>query len=349
VSQPANRAAHPAGSSERGFSLIETMVSLTLLLVVSAGMMEAMLQFSRTQSTVFNRSAMHNGVRSATELLQQEVGQAGHVTLPAPGPVTLQNAVAAGANWVAVSSTTGMFVGEQVDVGMGALTETVTIEQITSGNVFATFLNAHPAAAPVAVRGGFASGVVPCATVSATGPTSSTDCPGSGITTPTYVNGLPLTTTGSGSTAYLLKLYGDINDDGQIVYIEYKCDIGAGILYRNVIQNAVVTGTTPTKPAPGPTQILLDNLTDPDSGRVPCFTYQQKNVGTITFVTNVAISLTTQTQFRDRVTRQFQQETKSLLNVAPRNVFDAWLLASMGAFTRVQPMPPSIRSLLPTP
>jgi len=320
VSQPANRAAHPAGGSERGFSLIETLVSLTLLLVVSAGMMEAMLQFSRTQSTVFNRSAMHNGVRSATELLQQEVGQAGHVTLPGPGPVTLQNAVAAGANCVAVSSTTGMLVGEHVDVGTGVLMETVTIEQITTGNVFATFLNAHPAAAPVAVRGGFASGVVPLS--------------------PGFLNG---------STGYLLKLYGDINDDGQMVYIEYKCDIDAGILYRNVIQNAVVTGTTPTKAAPGPTQILLDNLTDPDSGRVPCFTYQQKSVGAITFVTNVAISLTTQTQFRDRVTRQFQKETKSLLNVAPRNVFDAWLLASMGAFTRIQPMPPSIRSLLPTP
>ena len=80
--QPANRASHRAVSSERGFSLIETMVSLTLLLVVSAGTMEAMLQFSKTQSTVFNRSAMHSGVRSATELLQQEVGQAGHVTLP---------------------------------------------------------------------------------------------------------------------------------------------------------------------------------------------------------------------------------------------------------------------------
>ena len=50
----------------------------------------------------------------------------------------------------------------------------------------------------------------------------------------------------------------------------------------------------------------------------------------------MAISLTTQTQFRDRAAG-IQKETKSLLNVAPRNVFNAWLLASMAATSRVQP------------
>jgi hypothetical protein len=32
--------------------------------------------------------------------------------------------------------------------------------------------------------------------------------------------------------------------------------------------------------------------------------------------------------------------------VAPRNVFDAWLLASMGSANRVQPMPPTVAALL---
>ena len=37
---------------------------------------------------------MHNGVRNATELLTQEVGQAGRISLP--GPVTLAAAGAEG-------------------------------------------------------------------------------------------------------------------------------------------------------------------------------------------------------------------------------------------------------------
>ena len=131
-----------------------------------------------------------------------------------------------------------------------------------------------------------------------------------------------------------------------MVYVEYSCDIDAGMLYRNEIEDAVVTGATPAKSLPGPTQILLDNLTDPLSGRVPCFTYQQKMVGAQAYVVNVAISLTTRTQTPDRVAG-IQRETKSLLNVAPRNVFNAWLLAGMGTNGRIQPMPPSVTSLLP--
>ena len=326
-----NRAVKPSRKSERGFSLIETMVAMALLLVVSAGMMEAMLRLSRVENSVYNRSAMHDGVRSATELLQQEVGQAGSITLPAP--VTLTQAVVAGPNTVTVSSVSNMFVNEFLVIDAGLAEETVQVAAVGTSppSITATFLQAHPSGAPVAVRGGFATGIVPCVNQAA--------CPGSAVGAATFANG---------STGYVLKLYGDINDDGRMVYVEYTCDINAGILYRNVIDNAVTPGAAPAKPAPGPTQILLDNLTDPDTGRVPCFVYQQQTVLPNTFVTNVAISLTTRAQFRDR-SAGIQKETKSLLNVAPRNVFNSWLLASMATSNRVHSMPPSIVSLLPTP
>ena len=317
---------------ESGSTLVETMVSLALMLVVSGGVMEGILRFSRTQNLVFSRSAMHDGVRSATELLQQEVGQAGSVSVPAG--TTLTSVVSApGVATVNVSSATGMFVGERLVVDAGSQEETVDVTAVTAGtpgSFTGSFAMTHAANSPVTVRGGFATGIVPCASAAA--------CPGSSVST-TYTNG---------STGYLLKLYGDINDNRQMVYIEYQCDIDHGVLYRNVIDGAVVTGTPPTKSAPGATQVLLDNLTDPATGRVPCFTYQQKSVGSLTFVVNVAISLTTMTQTPDRVAG-IQRETKSLLNVAPRNVFNAWLLAGMGSFQRVQPVPPSITSLLPSP
>ena len=125
--------------------------------------MSGMVQLTKTQQTVWNRTEMHSGVRSATELLQQEVGQAGKISLPAP--VTLATAVAVGGTQVVgVSSTVGMFAGEQLTIDTGANQETVTVTNVTAlGNLITAQFNVFPHAigAPVTVRGAFASGIVP--------------------------------------------------------------------------------------------------------------------------------------------------------------------------------------------
>lgn len=299
-------------SSASGFTLIETLVALLVLLIIMAGVMGNMLQFSRTQSTVWNRSNMHSAVRAATELLQQEVGQAGRVALPAN--VLMYSSAVPGVQTVTVSSTAGMFPGERLVVDAGQNEETIVLMSVDSANAFtANFLQSHNASVwgplPVSVRGGFATGVVP-------------------------------TTMANGSTGAVLKLYGDINGDGNMVYVEYVCDTTAGNLYRNMM--AFSAGT---KAAPTAGQVLLSNLL-PNPGGTPCFTYEEKVVNGDTYVINVAISLTTQTQQRDIVTRQFDTETKALLNVAPRNVFDAWQLASVGSTNRIQPMPATVANLI---
>ena len=92
-------------------------------------------------------------------------------------------------------------------------------------------------------------------------------------------------------------------------------------------------------------QVLLTNIVA-NPGGTACFTYQTATVGTTTYVTDVAITLTVQTQQADPVTKQFQTETKALLNVSPRNVVNVWQLASIGLVNRVQPMPPTIPNLL---
>jgi hypothetical protein len=66
-----------------------------------------------------------------------------------------------------------------------------------------------------------------------------------------------------------------------------------------------------------------------------------------TFVLDVAVTLTVQTEKVDPVTRQYQTETKALLNVSPRNVFSAWELAGMGYTNRIQSTPTTITALLP--
>ena len=68
--------------SQAGFSLLELIVATGLLLVVSSLASNALLQITKHQQTIWNRTEMHSGIRGATELLQQEVGQAGLLTLP---------------------------------------------------------------------------------------------------------------------------------------------------------------------------------------------------------------------------------------------------------------------------
>jgi prepilin-type N-terminal cleavage/methylation domain-containing protein len=294
----------------RGFSLIELLVSTAVLLLICGAATGAFKQLTSSQQTIWNRTEMHSGIRGMTELLEQEIGQAGSVPLPAGDAFT--GAVAIGAGTVGLTSVTNIFVGEQltIDAGPNAETVTVTAVNIIAKTISATFTLAHGVGAAVNVYGGFATGIVP-------------------------------DSLANGSTPTKLKLYGDVNGDGNLTYIEYTCDTVAGLLYRNAMP-----WNTVGKPAVTASQILVANIL-PNPGGTPCFAYQEQTVGLNTYVTDVAVTLTVQTQQADSVTQQFQTETKALLNVSPRNVFNTWQMASGGLANRIQPMPPSITLLLP--
>ena len=344
MAQPEHMTMSRTKKFQAGFSLLETMVAMAVLLGVGAIVMYGTVRMMNTQGTITNRTEMHSSVRSATELLQQEIGQAGRIAPPlnvagtAPENMTLLNAVVAADPPAPVAVTIipdtavlNLFNGEWITVdagtdGTGAPKQESV--QITCGNpcsnpVTATFTANHLANVPVSVQGAFASGVVP----------------------PSVANG---------STATVLKLFGDVNGDGNMVYVEYNCQQGTttapGFLYRNQIAwNALV------KPAIDNSMILLNNVlanpSDQNGNAFPCFQYQTKTVGVCPgctdFVTNVEVTLTEQTEFQDPTSKQFQRETKALLNVSPRNVFNAWELDSANLVNRVQPTPPSVTLLLP--
>jgi hypothetical protein len=106
---------------------------------------------------------------------------------------------------------------------------------------------------------------------------------------------------------------------------------------------------TSAKLAPNAGQVLLSNI-EVNPGGTACFTYMPNPlpvVGTDAFVLDVAITLTVRTQVKDPITNRYQTETKALLNVSPRNVFNVWQLASAGVTGRVQPIPPTVNLLLP--
>ena len=293
--------------SEAGFSLPELLVSLAIVGMLFGAVTTALVQLANSQRTIWNRTEMHSGVRGATELLQQEVGQAGRVTIPA-AVTTITNA-ALGTQTISITSSNGMFAGEQLVFDTGDNQETVTVTNVASGVLTTTFTMPHNTGVPVQALGGFSSGVVP-----------------------------PSMANGSGPT--VLKIYGDINGDGNMVYVEYTCDTTAGNLYRNSMAwNAA------SKPAVTADQVLLSNIVQNPNGTA-CFSYQTQTVSGTDYVTDVAITLTVQTQQADPITKLFQRETKALLNVSPRNVVNVWELASIGLFNRVQPMPATVLNLL---
>jgi len=304
---------------QRGFSLIELLVAVAILLIVSAVVIEGMAKMSLTNSTINNRTQMHAGVRSATEVMQQEIGQAGKIALPTEtvtltGGVTVTNPDIPVTATLGVSSAAGMFLNEKLLIDAGASQETITLTAVDAGSnqITAAFTVTHVAGAAVRVAGGFANGVIP-------------------------------TIATNGSSATVLKLFGDINDDGNMLYIEYTCDTVAGKLYRNVM-SVSATG----KPALTDSLVLLPNI-QPNPGGTACFTYQEKTVPTVsgeTYVLNVAVTLSVQTEQKDIDTNQYQTETKALLNVSPRNVYEAWLLRSGNFTDRVQLTPANVTCLV---
>jgi prepilin-type N-terminal cleavage/methylation domain-containing protein len=342
-------------SQQDGFSLAELMVSMAIMLLIAGGATTALLKMTGAQATIWNRTQMHSGIRGATEVLQQEVGQAGRVAIP--NRIALGGAVVAGTQTIAVnclptstscvtgtSAVSGLFVGEKVLVDAGCFDttlictsreETVTLTGVntTTNAITAVFTNPHASGAPVQTRGVFATGVIP--------PLASPSAYAPGTSTFSYANG---------STGSVLKLYGDINADGKMVYVEYSCVIPAAVSGvqspGNLYRNSMDWNAAAPSPAPAPAQILLGGIM-PNPDGSPCFTYQTQVVSGIYYVTDVAITLTVQTQLIDPVTKQFQTETKALLNVSPRNVFNAWALAGLSMSNRIQPIPPQVALLLP--
>jgi prepilin-type N-terminal cleavage/methylation domain-containing protein len=328
-------------TSERGFSLIELLVSTLILLVIMGTVMTALRQQTQQQQTIWNRTQMHSGVRGATELMQQEIGQAGRVATPVP--ITMNNGApnvkavfgagavcdpanpATNASTIQVNSVAGLWAAGGASTTITTLDgpnrENVPISAFNAAvnppTVSACFVNAHAPGTTMDVEGGFGSGII-----------------------------LPQSPTNpNGSTATVLKMFGDINGDGNMVYVEYTCDtVNNFKLYRNSMPFDAVA-----KPPLGAALVMLNNI-QPNPGNTPCFTYQTVPSLTIQgqqvgFVLDVAITLTIQTQQRDPVTKQFQQETKALLNVSPRNVFNAWDLGQWSYPERIQSTPATVAAL----
>lgn len=286
--------------AEQGFSLLELMVSTVVMLIVAGGAFAALNYYQKTYQHTEIGADMHDNLRSAIDLIIQEVGQAGALPSGTLGARNTNGAIFASgvAQAVNLNDATGFFVGEKLLVDAGANQELVTVTAISGNSISGVFGQNHNNNAQVNAIGVFPAGIL------------------------------------NTSTATSLKLFGDINGDGTLVYIEYDCNPAAagGTLTRSV--TPVGTG------AVNAADVLVDNLIA-NPGGTPCFQYPAAPpvVAGFTFMNQVGVTLTVESATKDVLTGHFEKMTKSATDIVPRNIQMGLDLANAGLTDRLQPAP----------
>src|SRR5579862_5860586 len=142
-----------------GFTLLETVISTALMVVILGVTLSAVVYYQLSYSRTEAQSDIYENVRGVAELMAQEIGQAGLVSLPSS---TITVAITTtGSKTVNVSSATSMYVGEQVLVDAGTNEELVTLTGVSGSTMTAVFGKTHLINVPVTVLGVFPSGIVP--------------------------------------------------------------------------------------------------------------------------------------------------------------------------------------------
>ena len=278
----------------RGFSLVELVIGMAVLTFTMTTVFYILGKYQRVYQTEQVGADMLQGARGTLELLSQEIGQAGYLSLPAGRKLTPAVTANAAAQTAAASSTADLFVGEKLLVDGGANEELVTLTGVSDTGVQGIFTKNHVAQTPINALGVFPDGVLP------------------GSSTPTR-----------------LQLYGDINGDGSLVYVEYNCDTTTGTPTSGTVTRSVTPITTNgvTATVQNTPRVVLTGL-QPNPGGTACFQYTTKPLagvaGVPTVVNRVLITLTTRTASPDPETKTYRSATSSLV-VTPGNtllVFD---------------------------
>src|SRR5437868_13378923 len=95
-------------SKSQGFSLLELMVSIAVLVTICGALFSALFAYQKTYASEMLKADMRLGVQGAAETLAQEIGQAGAVP---PTTTTLTGSITASAlaQSASVISTANMF------------------------------------------------------------------------------------------------------------------------------------------------------------------------------------------------------------------------------------------------
>jgi type II secretory pathway pseudopilin PulG len=277
-----------------GFSLLELLISLATLMTVSASAFEVLSYYQKAYVSTEMRADVHSGIRAALALMTQEITQAGSLSFTQK---TTQASVSNNVNPQSVAlnqAADDIFNGEKLLVDTGSSQEVVSVTSHTSTSITGIFAKDHNTGTIITAPGVFPEGILPS------------------------------------SSATQLRLVGDLNGDGNLVYGYYDCSTTTGNLSRYM--NKV------SAPGVNSSQLLMDHVVS-NPGSTACFQYTTTTVRGFTFVTGVAITISVQTSTSDPQTGAFVTVTESLLNISPRNVLAGLENARSNLLTRLQPTP----------
>jgi hypothetical protein len=230
------------------------------------------------------------------EMMTMEIAQAGS---HGDRSTTTNGAVAAssGTQGVAVASSSGFNAGDYVEVDNGASKETVQLTAVAAGSLTGVFRTAHAAGTPVRLFAlPYLRGIIPPAGL---GPNSSAN-----VTT--------------------LRFFGDINGDGNLFYVVYSYDAGAGQITRSM--------TPITQGAMNPAVAIVSNLS-PNSVQFTLFTDSQS------VVTSATLRMTVQNTWKTG--SKNQQTTLSSKIVAPSAVAASALFSENQTYGGINNIPPT--------
>ncbi len=291
--------------NNKGFSLIEALISMALLGIVGTGMLWLYVRSVRVYDAEHRTASMNQELRGAMATMATEISQAGSHP---PASMNLTQDVTASLNpqTVTVSSTNGLNIGDWVYVDTGANEEFVQIVDIyrASGKIKAIFEEAHNNLAPVNL---FAY-------------------PFPGIMIPDSQpepNGQMF----QGS----LSFFGDINGDGTLQYVEYVIEPDP----LNAPLGRVTRSITPIDKAgnpKNPPQVLLRNLV---RGR---FEVYCDDLGGITMA---GIEMTVQSTEKDKPQTTTQFMKVSAPSVAARSALMHKMIED-GVPNYLPPTPPQV-------
>jgi prepilin-type N-terminal cleavage/methylation domain-containing protein len=280
---------------DNGFSLVEVLVTIVIMVVVTGTVLSAAARYMQRYRGQQLIVEVNQTLRATQELLTQEVGQAGlhGMSARATTAVVIGSPVAQA---VPVDDASGLFVGQKLSVNGGADHETVEVAAVGGNTVTGAFRKNHPAGTRLTTIGPFATGVL------------------------------------AASTANVLQIYGDVDAEDTLTFVEYRYVPATRRLTRAVTP----VGATVQQAA----AVILENVL-PNASGAPVFQYRTLTRAGMTFVIEVVVTLTVQAAGRDPITGGLRTQT-AVLSLTPRNTLAAFALAGFSGRDNLQSQPPNL-------
>lgn len=221
--------------SSAGFTVIEMLVSICILLPIMGGALALFSLGVNQQSSEQSSAEANQDATAALNMMKMEIAQAGshdiYVETETGSAITGSDIYS---QTISVDSTSGICIGDSIDVIDGGFSETVKITGLTSGTLTGIFKYSHGSDTKIRLFGlPYTQGVLP-----PTGLSPNTD---TSVTT--------------------LRFFGDIYGDGTMYYVEYIYDSNNARITRSMtpFTNTTKEPAVPliTNIKPGSAQFIL--------------------------------------------------------------------------------------------